>query len=96
MPFGESVHSVYDEAIEVLEKYAQRHGYQTYLLRQGITSNCVGLPVDCNSVDRKNLGGAWNKMLHLLNTITTELAKPEGDRLEWIMYVLIPTSLQHP
>ena len=91
MPWGESVHPAYEDAIQVLEKYARRHGYETRILREGITSNCVGLPVDCNPVDRKNLGGAWNKMLHLVNIITTELTKPEGDRLEWIMYVLILT-----
>ena len=91
MPWGESVHPVYEEAIQVMENYAHRHGYETRILTQGITSNCVGLPVDCNSVDRKNLGGAWNKMLHLVNIITTELMKPEDERLEWIMYVFVPT-----
>ncbi|KAL8789054.1 MAG: hypothetical protein Q9195_007020, partial [Heterodermia aff. obscurata] len=84
MPWGESVHPVYDDAIATLEKYAQRHGYKTFLLRQGITSSCRGLPVDCNPIDRKNLGGAWNKLLFLLQIVTQELTKPENDRLEWI------------
>lgn len=32
--------------------------------------------------------GFWNKPSYLMSLVINELAKPAGERMEWLMYVL--------
>ena len=34
--------------------------------------------------------GFWNKPSYLISLVISELAKPAGERIEWLMYVFLP------
>jgi hypothetical protein len=38
-------------------------------------------------------GGYWNKPSYLLSLVVQELAKPPGERAQWLMYILKNTDL---
>lgn len=38
--------------------------------------------------------GFWNKPSYLMSLVINELAKPAGERMEWLMYVFFPYSLE--
>lgn len=57
------------------------HGYPHFIA----TGELVG---DLSENDnQKRPRGAWSKPAYLMSIIVAELAKPESERLEWILYV---------
>ena len=81
--FGESI---FDIAMRSQEEHASIHGYPIHVMRHEMMPSCHGLPAKCNPRDAHNLAGSWNKELYLQSILIAELAKPEVDRVDWLMW----------
>ncbi|KAF4548500.1 Hypothetical protein D9617_27g044670 [Elsinoe fawcettii] len=45
---------------------------------------------------RPIIGGFWDRTLYMMSLITQELAKPEDDRIQWLMWYDADTTLMNP
>ncbi|KAK4691547.1 hypothetical protein P7C71_g5476, partial [Lecanoromycetidae sp. Uapishka_2] len=79
--------AAYESALEIHLTHGERWGYETHVLRQ----NIIGTP-ETNGMDAKGewKGGVFKKPLYLSSLVINELAKPEDERAEWILTVVLP------
>lgn len=71
--------SIINQALRSHAVQNEMHGYIHHITNQELVS-------DLSEHDSKNRPrGAWSKPAYLLGLIVAELAKPEGERLEWLL-----------
>ena len=86
MLYGSFIDPINIIAMNTQEDYASLHNYPMHIMRREIIPSCRGLPIKCNQRDAHGLAGMWNKELYLQSILTAELAKPDSERVDWLMW----------
>lgn len=86
MLHGSLAKSIFHSAMLTQDNHASLHDYPIYIMRNEIVPSCRGLPAKCNPQDAHSLAGNWNKELYLQSILITELAKPDSERVDWLMW----------
>lgn len=70
-----STNELYERALRTHERHNENFGYPMHVLREQILPGWGPM-------------GYWNKPSYLLSLVLSELAKPEEERSEWLMYAI--------
>ena len=84
MRFGGSPNEIDEQSLDTHVEHGKQWGYPTHILRQNIVDSDDWLEF------------CFSKPLYMLSLLTSEMAKPEDERAEWLVWFDADTIIMNP